>query len=53
MAYPYRQHQRSEDVEMGNTSSAMLENIVQSSNCTPLTARDPVKVSMSLPNSTC
>ncbi|KAK0251421.1 Calcineurin subunit B [Friedmanniomyces endolithicus] len=32
MAYPYRQHQRSEDVEMGNTSSAMLENIVQSSN---------------------
>ncbi len=24
---------------MGNTSSAMLENIVQSSNCTPSTAR--------------
>jgi len=29
-----RQSQQSEDVEMGNTNSAMLENIVQTSNCT-------------------
>ena len=32
--YHQTQAQHQEDVEMGNANSAMLENIVQTSNCT-------------------
>lgn len=31
--YHHTHTQQSEDVEMGNANSAMLENIVQTSNC--------------------